>query len=209
MTSTASPNSSPLTPHASLALANGWCQGARQVISPNFSPRPAGVAIDLVVIHNISLPPGEFGSDHVERLFTNTIDPHAAPGYADLATLRVSAHFFIRRDGELVQFVSTHESAAHAGRSRWAGRERCNDFSIGIELEGTDHMPFEAAQYETLLNLLQALAVAHPLRAIVGHNDIAPERKTDPGPFFDWSQVYAALPQLKPEISLWDKPAAL
>ncbi|KAF0814578.1 1,6-anhydro-N-acetylmuramyl-L-alanine amidase AmpD [Andreprevotia sp. IGB-42] len=155
--------------------------------------------VDLVVIHNISLPPGEFGSDHVERLFTNTLAADAAPGYGDLVKLRVAAHFFIRRDGEVIQFVSCLQRAAHAGTSRWQGRARCNDFSIGIELEGTDLQPFSPAQYASLLPLLQAIAAVHPIGSIVGHNDIAPERKTDPGPYFDWRQIYAALPQRCPK----------
>ncbi|SMC29725.1 AmpD protein [Andreprevotia lacus DSM 23236] len=176
--------------------ADGWYGAARRVPSPNCDARPEGIAVDLLVIHNISLPPGEFGSDHVERLFTNRLDPQAAPGYDALARLRVSAHFFIRRDGEVLQFVPLGLRAAHAGVSCWQGRERCNDFSLGIELEGTDLQPYTEAQYASLIPLVQALAAACPLRAVVGHNDIAPARKTDPGPFFDWARLHAALPQL-------------
>ncbi|WP_148714343.1 1,6-anhydro-N-acetylmuramyl-L-alanine amidase AmpD [Chitinolyticbacter meiyuanensis] len=176
----------------------GYCDAARQVASPNCDARQPGEVIRLVVVHNISLPPGQFGGDDIEQLFTNRIDPAAAPGYDELARLRVSAHFLIRRDGELVQFVPTAARAWHAGASLWCGRERCNDFSVGIELEGSDFVPFEPAQYQRLLDLLVTLAERHPIEAIVGHSEIAPGRKTDPGPFFDWSRVHAALPQLRP-----------
>ncbi|GAA5786758.1 1,6-anhydro-N-acetylmuramyl-L-alanine amidase AmpD [Chitiniphilus shinanonensis] len=176
----------------------GICPAARQVPSPNHDARPDGDTVRVVVVHNISLPPGQFGGDDIERLFTNRIDPAAAPGYDELARLRVSAHFLIRRDGELVQFVPTEQRAWHAGVSHWCGRERCNDFSVGIELEGSDFAPFEAVQYTRLLALLRGLAERYPLAAIVGHSEIAPDRKTDPGPFFDWAQVHAALPQLRP-----------
>ncbi len=173
----------------------GWYLAARKVPSPNCDARPDGMTIDLLVVHNISLPPGEFGSDLVERLFTNSI-PADHPLFADLGALRVSSHFFIRRDGEVVQFVPVSQRAAHAGVSDWQGRERCNDFSIGIELEGTDHTPFTDAQYAALITLATRLAQTWPLRAIVGHNDIAPLRKTDPGPCFDWQRVFVALPHL-------------
>ncbi|WP_188704784.1 1,6-anhydro-N-acetylmuramyl-L-alanine amidase AmpD [Silvimonas iriomotensis] len=175
--------------------AAGWYAPARKVPSPNCDARPVDTPVELLVIHNISLPPGEFGGDLVERLFTNTI-PADHPLFADLGALRVSAHFLIRRDGQVVQFVSVHERAAHAGVSDWQGRARCNDFSVGIELEGTDHIPFTDAQYAALIPLAQALGQTCPLRAIVGHNDIAPLRKTDPGPCFDWQRVYVALPHL-------------
>ncbi|TJZ71695.1 1,6-anhydro-N-acetylmuramyl-L-alanine amidase AmpD [Chitiniphilus eburneus] len=178
--------------------ARGYCPQVRQVVSPNHDARLDGDAVKVVVVHNISLPPGEFGGDDIERLFTNRIDPAARPGYDELARLRVSAHFLIRRDGELVQFVPTEARAWHAGVSQWCGRARCNDFSVGIELEGCDFAPFEAAQYISLLAVLRALAHRYPLEAIVGHSEIAPGRKTDPGPFFDWAQVHAALPQLRP-----------
>ncbi|WP_255991465.1 1,6-anhydro-N-acetylmuramyl-L-alanine amidase AmpD [Chitinolyticbacter albus] len=176
----------------------GYCDQARQIASPNCDARPDGDGVRLVVVHNIGLPPGQFGGDDIERLFTNRIDPAAQPGYDELAKLRVSAHFLIRRDGELLQFVPTEARAWHAGASNWCGRERCNDFSVGIELEGSDFVPFEPAQYQVLLELLDALAKRYPLEAIVGHSEIAPGRKTDPGPFFDWTQVHAALPQLRP-----------
>ena len=174
--------------------ALGWCKQARIVPSPNCDARSSGMPVDMVVIHNIHLPPGApFGGGDIERLFTNTLDPAAHPSYAELAGLRVSAHFLIRRDGELLQFVPCLQRAWHAGVSAWQGRERCNDFSIGIELEGSDFVPFEAAQYLKLNTLLAALAHRYPIRHLLGHSQIAPGRKTDPGPFFDWSHV--ALPQ--------------
>lgn len=168
---------------------DGVLTGARQVVSPNQDERPSGMVAELVVIHNISLPPGEFGGDGVERLFTNRLDPGAHPYYRDIHQLKVSAHFFIRRDGELVQFVPCGRRAWHAGVSQWQGRERCNDFSIGIELEGDDATLFEDAQYVALNTLLAALRQAYPITGIVGHSDIAPGRKTDPGPCFDWNRV--------------------
>lgn len=167
----------------------GWLSEARRIPSPNCDERPAGCVAELLVIHAISLPPEEFGGPGVEALFTNTLDASAHPYYAKIHHLRVSAHFFIRRDGELLQFVSTRQRAWHAGVSCWEGRERCNDFSLGIELEGSDTQAFEAAQYAQLNRLVACLAAHHPLQAISGHSDIAPGRKTDPGPFFDWNQL--------------------
>jgi AmpD protein len=169
--------------------AEGWLLGARRVPSPNCDARPHGEAVSLVVIHNISLPPGEFGGPGVEQLFTNRLDPHEHPYYAGLRDLRVSAHFFIRRDGELIQFVPCGLRAWHAGVSAWQGRERCNDFSVGIELEGTDDMPFTDRQYAVLNNLLAVLRATYPIRDVAGHSDIAPGRKTDPGAGFDWNRV--------------------
>ena len=165
----------------------GYLRPARQVPSPNFDARPPG-DVTLVVVHGISLPPGRFGGDAVERLFTNALDARADPSYPTIANLRVSAHFFIRRDGEVVQFVSCNDRAWHAGVSAWRGRERCNDFSIGIELEGTDDTPYDAIQYRRLAALLRALKRRYPsLAAAAGHSDVAPGRKTDPGPAFDWA----------------------
>lgn len=172
--------------------AEGWLEGVRRVPSPNCDARPEGEAVTLAVIHNISLPPGEFGGPGVERLFTNRLDPAAHPYYPAIADLRVSSHFFIRRDGDLIQFVPCSLRAWHAGVSRWQGRERCNDFSVGIELEGTDEEPFTDAQYDALNSLLGMLRVAYPIAGVVGHSDIAPGRKTDPGPYFDWSRVTTA-----------------
>jgi len=172
----------------------GWLSAARQVASPNCDARPAGVTVEMAVIHNISLPPGEFGGDDIECLFTNTLDCRKRPDYAGLEALRVAAHFLIRRNGEIVQFVSCDARAWHAGVSRWQGRERCNDFSIGIELEGSDYTPFAAEQYQKLTALLTMIAARYPLRHLVGHNDIAPQRKTDPGPYFDWRHLARMLP---------------
>lgn len=169
--------------------ANGWLRNARRIESPNFDDRPEGAPIDLLVIHNISLPPGEFGGNGVIELFTNRLDPAAHPYYRTIYELRVSAHFFIRRDGELIQFVSPDRRAWHAGKSAWCDRERCNDFSVGVELEGTDDTPFTEAQYASLNRLIDALGQRYPLRAVAGHSDIAPDRKTDPGPYFDWERI--------------------
>lgn len=166
---------------------DGWYRPARRVDSPNHGPRPDGALIDLIVIHSISLPPGCFGGDAVEALFTNRLDCGAHPYYAQLQGLEVSSHFFIRRDGELVQFVSTDRRAWHAGRSTYRGRENCNDDSVGIELEGLEGGRFEAAQYRQLARLCRSLAHAHPIRHLAGHEHIAPGRKQDPGPGFDWS----------------------
>jgi AmpD protein len=164
----------------------GTVAGMRQIASPNFDERPAGVAIELLVIHNISLPPGEFGGQGIIDLFTNRLDPDGHPYYRAIADRRVSAHFLIRRDGESIQFVPCAKRAWHAGESTWRGRDRCNDFSIGIELEGTDDQPFTDVQYERLIALTQALRSPYAIGDIVGHSDIAPARKTDPGPCFDW-----------------------
>jgi AmpD protein len=166
--------------------ATGRADVARHVASPNWDERPGGEAITLIVIHNISLPPGEFGGDGVERLFANTLDAAAHPYYRTLSGLRVSAHFLIRRSGELLQFVPCSKRAWHAGVSQWRGRSRCNDFSIGIELEGADDVPYAEAQYRALTELARALRSVYPIGDIAGHCDIAPARKTDPGPSFDW-----------------------
>lgn len=169
----------------------GWLADSRSVESPNFDARPDNEAPSLIVIHAISLPPDHFGGPGVEQLFTNMLDPAEHPYYGEICHLRVSAHFFIRRDGETVQFVSADDRAWHAGVSSWAGRERCNDFSIGIELEGCDTLPFEAVQYVRLAELIATLCARYPVEAVVGHSDIAPGRKTDPGPFFDWARLRA------------------
>lgn len=177
--------------------ALGRVSGVRYIQSPNHDGRPAGVGIDLLVIHNISLPPGEFGGDAVVRLFTNRLDIKAHPYYAHLEGVRVSAHFFIRRNGEIIQFVSCAKRAWHAGVSNWHGRERCNEFSIGVELEGSDQEPFASAQYHALAKLTRRLCRAYPIRGIAGHSDIAPQRKTDPGPHFDWVYFLNLLGQNK------------
>jgi AmpD protein len=168
---------------------DGWVTGVDRVASPNVDARPVGAEISLVIIHNISLPPGCYGEGNVERLFTNQcLGP--APGLLGrLADVRVSAHFFIARSGRCTQFVSCRERAWHAGASTFRGRTRCNDFSIGIELEGSDFEPFVEIQYETLNAVLAALLSAYPVHAIVGHSDVSTDRKTDPGPFFRWDAL--------------------
>jgi AmpD protein len=168
--------------------SQGIVSGARFVPSPNFDARPEGSGVTLLVIHNISLPPSEYGGDGIIELFTNRLDPAAHPYYETIKELKVSSHFLIRRNGELIQFVPCTQRAWHAGASTWCGRERCNDFSIGIELEGSDFEPFTAAQYKTLARLSKALHTAYPIADAVGHSDIAPGRKTDPGPYFDWAR---------------------
>jgi AmpD protein len=172
---------------------SGWLSGVRRVASPNCDARPSGTAIELLVVHNISLPPGEFGGDAIERLFTNILDVEAHPYYARLRDLKVSSHFLIRRDGAITQFVPCGKRAWHAGVSSWQGRTRCNDFSIGVELEGDDATPFDDRQYAALARLTRLLRRTFPIRAIAGHADIAPGRKTDPGPCFDWSRYRASI----------------
>lgn len=168
---------------------------AVRVYSPNCDDRPPGMPIELVVVHGISLPPGEFGGGNVTKLFTNQIDPDAHPFFAEIADLRVSAHVLIERTGRVVQFVRFDRRAWHAGLSRFLDRARCNDFSIGIELEGTDTQAYTRIQYETLIEVLKALKAAYPsLRYICGHEHIAPARKTDPGPAFDWGYLAGQLP---------------
>lgn len=167
----------------------GWMVEAQHIESLNCDERPPDTVIDLVVIHNISLPPGEFGGDGVIDLFTNRLNPDEHPYYRGIYQRKVSAHFFIRRDGALIQFVSCDKRAWHAGVSEWQGRERCNDFSIGIELEGADDAPFEDVQYLALTDLLAAIRKKYPISAMAGHSDIAPGRKTDPGLHFDWARL--------------------
>ncbi|GAA4329920.1 1,6-anhydro-N-acetylmuramyl-L-alanine amidase AmpD [Pigmentiphaga soli] len=166
----------------------GWLEhpSVRRAPSPNVDERPPGTDVTLLVLHNISLPPGRFGGPYIEALFTNTLDCAADPWFERLRGLRVSAHFLIARDGAVVQFAGTDSRAWHAGVSCFEGRERCNDFSIGIELEGCDDQPFTDAQYRALARLAPALRARHPIRALRGHEHIAPGRKTDPGPHFDW-----------------------
>ena len=168
--------------------SDGICTEAHLIASPNVDERPQQ-EISLIVIHNISLPPNQYGGEGVIELFTNTLNPETHPYYAEIAHLKVSSHFFIRRDGSLIQFASCLARAWHAGVSNWQGRERCNDFSIGIELEGSDFEAFEPHQSDSLKSLINALKQAYPIQAITGHSDIAPDRKTDPGPYFDWSLI--------------------
>lgn len=166
--------------------ANGWVSGVRHVFSPNHDVRPPSTPIELLVIHNISLPPNEYGGAAIERFFTNALDHSEHPYYEQLKGVRVSAHFLVRRNGQILQFVSCNKRAWHAGVSAWRGRTRCNDFSIGIELEGSDFESFTERQYASLARLTRCLKRAYPISDITGHSDIAPGRKTDPGPFFDW-----------------------
>jgi AmpD protein len=173
--------------------AAGWLSGCRRVASPNQDDWPLGAVPSLLLVHSISLPPGEYGGDAIERLFTNCLDPHAHPYFADVASLEVSAHFLVRRDGEPVQFVPVGRRAWHAGASRWRGRGGCNDFSIGVELEGLDTAIFEDAQYESLARLVRALRATLPLRHGAAHSDVAPGRKSDPGAGFDWRRFLALL----------------
>lgn len=167
----------------------GWLQDALRIVSPNYDRRPDGGEVRLVVIHAISLPPERFGGRFVTGLFTNTLDPAEHSYFSNIIGLRVSAHVFVRRDGHLVQYVPFHLRAWHAGVSSWRGRERCNDFSIGIELEGSDGQPFTDAQYAALREVLQHIRRRYPGVDVVGHSDVAPGRKTDPGPFFDWMRL--------------------
>ncbi|HSI43215.1 MAG TPA: 1,6-anhydro-N-acetylmuramyl-L-alanine amidase AmpD [Methylotenera sp.] len=171
----------------------GFAADANLIASPNFDVRPVQESglpeIDLIVIHNISLPPSQYGGNGIIELFTNRLNPEEHPYYAEVYTRKVSSHFLIRRDGELIQFVSCLDRAWHAGVSNWRGRERCNDFSVGIELEGSDFDAFEPFQYQTLVNLIAGLKERYTIKDIVGHSDIAPGRKTDPGPYFEWDKV--------------------
>jgi AmpD protein len=173
-------------------VRTGLLVGVKQVLSPYFDERPAGVEPDLIVMHGISLPPGEFGGPWIARLFTGNLPADAHAEFRERAALRVSAHLLVRRDGELVQFVPLGARAWHAGKSSWQGRDACNDYSIGIECEGTDEVPYTDAQYAALRVWLPLLLEAYPAITrdrIVGHSDVAPGRKTDPGPSFDWSRV--------------------
>lgn len=172
--------------------ADGWVAGVDRLRSPNADARPREARVSLVVIHNISLPPGCYGGGLVERLFLNQLDAGTDGFLARVAGARVSAHFFIDRSGRCIQFVSCLDRAWHAGSSLFRGRQRCNDFSVGVELEGSDFEPFTDAQYVAINALLPALAAAYPLEAVVGHSDIAIDRKTDPGPFFDWARLRLA-----------------
>jgi N-acetyl-anhydromuramoyl-L-alanine amidase len=170
-------------------LSTGLMRGVRQIASPNYDSRPAGVEADLIVVHGISLPPGEFAGPWIDRLFTNTLPADVHPYFAEICSRRVSSHLVIQRDGAITQYVKFTDRAWHAGKSVYRAREACNDFSVGIELEGTDTLPYEAAQYDALAEAVASLCSAYPLLSadrLTGHSDIAPGRKTDPGPAFDW-----------------------
>ncbi len=173
----------------------GWWAGARHCPSPNFGPRPAHTDITLVVLHSISLPPGTYRGDAVQRLFTNRLDPQADPAFESLRGLQVSAHFLIRRSGRAVQFVSCDQRAWHAGVSTWRGRSNCNDWSIGIELEGLEGQTFDPQQYLALARLLRVLSARYPLQELVGHEHVAPGRKGDPGPGFAWHKLVGTWPR--------------
>jgi AmpD protein len=175
------------------AWQDGWWSAARRVESPNHDARPADATVALAVIHSISLPPGEYGGDAIERLFTNRLDWDAHPYFGQIRGLRVSSHFLVRRDGELLQFVSCDRRAWHAGRSAWRGRGECNDFSVGVELEGLEGETFEAVQYRTLARVLRGLSEGYPVVEAVGHEHVAPGRKIDPGPGFDWQVLQRLL----------------
>jgi AmpD protein len=174
-------------------LDSGWLTGVQRMPSPNCDDRPAGSRITLLVVHNISLPPNEFGGEAVIDLFLNRLDPGAHPFFPALRGALVSAHLYIRRNGELIQFVPFDRRAWHAGASSWRGRVRCNDFSVGVELEGSDFVPFRDAQYIALARVARALRTCYPITDVVGHSDIAPGRKTDPGPFFEWERLLDVL----------------
>jgi AmpD protein len=173
-------------------LETGLMRGVRQIASPNYDSRPTGVEADLIVVHGISLPPGEFGGPWIDRLFTNTLPAELHPYFAEVGSQRVSSHLVVNRDGAVTQYVSFRERAWHAGKSIYQGREACNDFSVGVELEGTDTLSYEAPQYGALAQVVAALCAAYPRLSpdrLVGHSDIAPGRKTDPGPAFDWPRA--------------------
>ncbi|MDF1821574.1 MAG: 1,6-anhydro-N-acetylmuramyl-L-alanine amidase AmpD [Alcanivoracaceae bacterium] len=181
---------------AVLTMREHWVEQARKVPSPNFGERPAGAGVSLLVIHNISLPPGEFGGPYIDAFFCNRLEPSDHPYFEEIAGMQVSSHFLIRRDGELVQYVACDKRAWHAGRSCWRDQEECNDFSVGIELEGTDHEAYTDAQYAVLVDLVTLLRAEYPEiaeDALTGHADIAPGRKTDPGEAFDWARLQHGL----------------
>ena len=181
---------------------DGWYQFAGRIPSPNYGPRPSGATVDLIVLHSISLPPGQYGGDDVQRLFTNQLDWNKHPYFKSIQGMQVSCHFYIRRQGELQQFVSANERAWHAGASSYRGRDNCNDDAIGIELEGIEGGLFEDSQYETLAGLCAAILQRYPITAIAGHEHVAPGRKTDPGSGFDWpllQQTLGLAPQYFPD----------
>lgn len=183
------------------AMTQDWFTTARRVISPHCDTRPDGKDISLLVIHNISLPPGQYDNNYIEDFFSGALNPDAHPYFQTIHSMRVSAHCLIKRCGEIIQFVPFEQRAWHAGVSSFQGRQRCNDYSIGVELEGTDAQPFSQKQYESLIELTRAIMVQYPritLGRIVGHNDIAPGRKTDPGVHFDWARLRVAIQAFKP-----------
>lgn len=180
-------------------VVNGILQGATQIPSPNFNQRPKNTDIQLIVVHNISLPPSQFGGGYIQQFFQNQLDWNAHPYFKEIEGMQVSAHVLILRTGEAIQFVNFNDRAWHAGRSNYLGLQECNDYSIGIELEGSDDLPFEDEQYQTLVNIIKQLQLTYPKtqQHIAGHSDIAPLRKTDPGPYFDWMYMRTLLSQQK------------
>ncbi len=199
-----------MTPETSTLWQGGWYAHARRLASPNFGARPPGAGIDLIVLHSISLPPGRYGGDEVQQLFTNTLDWNAHPYFTQIAGAQVSSHFYIRRGGELWQFVSCDDRAWHAGQSQYRGRANCNDDSVGIELEGLEGELFEDMQYEALASLCAALAQRYPIAHVAGHEHVAPGRKQDPGPGFVWDRLRDALawsPRYFPEGALKQRKA--
>lgn len=183
-----------------MIIQDGWLDKAHRTLSPNFDDRPPETEINLLVIHNISLPPGEFGGPWIDALFTNTLDADAHPFFCEICNLKVSSHLLIRRSGEIIQYVSFDNRAWHAGESEFRGITRCNDYSIGIELEGTDELPYEEIQYQKLAVVTRAIMKNYPaitIDRITGHNDIAPTRKTDPGPAFDWVRYHSMVSDSK------------
>ena len=190
-----------------LDVDRAWLSGVRRCESPNFDARPGDCEVDLVVVHGISLPPGRYGGGHVHRLFTNTLDPTEHPYFESISSLRVSAHALIERDATTTQFVAFTERAWHAGESSHCGRPACNDFSVGIELEGVDDEPYEQGQYTQLIEIVALLAIAWPnleRASVVGHQDIAPRRKTDPGEVFDWHRLHAGIAQELSGVRQWE-----
>ena len=192
----------------SLKIVNGWLQGVKQIISPFYDERPTDKSISLLVIHNISLPPNQYGGPYVEQLFTGKLDPNEHPYFATIYQLKVSTHLFIRRDGEIIQFVPFDKRAWHAGKSIFEGQENCNDFSIGIEMEGCDTDNFTDIQYQQLAAVTLLLQQTYAIKNIIGHSDIAPDRKTDPGPCFDW-KFYRELLAQKSQVKLFEKQLEL
>ena len=195
-----------LAGHSSEPWHQGWLQWAQRLDSPNFGPRPAQASIDLVVLHSISLPPGQYGTGAVQQLFTNQLDWDAHPYYQGIRGLEVSSHFFISRKGEVWQFVCCDDRAWHAGVSSWRGRDRCNDDSIGIELEGLEGLTFEPGQYRSLAALCADIALQYPVRHLAGHEHIAPGRKADPGPGFDWARLRQDLKN-DVDTGVWQLPS--
>lgn len=198
----------PTVPALPAIDAEGWWPAARRYDSPNFNARPAGTVTDLVVLHNISLPAGQFGGPHIADLFTNRLDFAADTSFASLRGMAVSSHFLVRRDGAVIQFVSCEHRAWHAGVSSFNGRDNCNDFSVGIEIEGSDFLAFSGAQYVSVARLINVLLARYPIAAVQGHEHIAPGRKSDPGPHFDWQKIQQIATIQAETLVLANRPCA-